>query len=113
MMRAVELGRTGVYNIAGRDIVNRYEFALALARVFGFDQDLITPIKTMQLRQPALRPLKSGLITLKAETELGYKPSSVEQGLLVFKNQFLRGPRRLGDSGPVSAQPTGGRRQAR
>ena len=35
---------------------------------------LITPIKTAHLKQPAPRPLKSGLITLKAEVEIGYRP---------------------------------------
>lgn len=101
LVSAIELNRSGLYNIAGRDIVNRYEFALAVARVFGFDAGLITPIKTSVLRQPAARPLKSGLITLKAEVELGYKPSTVEQGLTVLKNHLARSDRRLSDSAPV------------
>jgi len=88
LLRAVELGKTGVYHIAGRDIVSRYEFAVRLARVFGLDESLIIPIKTASLKQPAARPLKSGLITLKAEVELGYKPSSIEHGLEVLKTQM-------------------------
>jgi dTDP-4-dehydrorhamnose reductase len=88
ILKGMELGKTGVYNIAGRDIVNRYEFAVRLAQVFGLDASLIQPIKTAQLRQPAPRPLKSGLLTLKAEVELGYNPSSVEQGLRTLKGQL-------------------------
>ncbi len=88
LLRAIELGKTGVYHIAGRDIVSRYEFAVRLARVFGLDASLIVPIKTASLNQPAVRPLKSGLITLKAEVELGYKPSSIEHGLEVLKTQM-------------------------
>lgn len=107
LLKAVELGRTGIYNVAGREIVNRYEFALRLAKVFGFDPKLITPIKTSTLRQPAARPLKSGLITLKAEVELGFKPSTMEEGLAILKNQLSRTGRRLGDSGPVPGQPPG------
>jgi len=49
---------------------------------------LIQPIKTAQLRQPAARPLRSGLVTLKAEVELGYKPSTVEEGLRSLKLQL-------------------------
>ena len=105
LIRAVELGRTGIYNIAGRDIVSRYEFALRIARTFKLDESLISPIKTAQLRQPAQRPLKSGLITLKAEVELGIHPSTIEQGLAVVKNQLNRGARRVSDSGPVPGQP--------
>jgi dTDP-4-dehydrorhamnose reductase len=91
LLRAVELEKTGVYNIAGREIVSRYEFAVRLARVFALDESLITPIKTASLKQPAVRPLKSGLITLKAEVELGFKPSSIEHGLEVLKSQLHAG----------------------
>jgi len=101
IVRAIELERSGIYNIAGRDILSRYEFAVRLARVFELDPSLITPIKTSQLRQPAPRPLKSGLVTLKAEVELGVRPCTVEQGLTILKNQLSRSAKRLGDSAPV------------
>jgi dTDP-4-dehydrorhamnose reductase len=78
---------------------------LRIARAFALDESLITPIKTAQLRQPAPRPLKSGLITLKAEVELGISPSTIEQGLAVVKNQITRGARRAADSAPVPGQP--------
>jgi len=107
LLRGIELGRTGIYNIAGRDIVSRHEFAVRIARAFGLDPALIAPVKTAQLRQAAHRPLKSGLITLKAEVELGIHPSTIEQGLAVLKNQISRGKRRAADSGPVPGQPHG------
>ena len=86
--RIIELERTELYHISGADLVSRYDFALALARLFGFSKKLIIPIKTSALKQPAPRPMKSGFITLKAETELGIKISGVEHGLTVFKNQI-------------------------
>jgi len=98
---ALELNRSGIYNLAGRDIVSRYDFAVQLAGVFGFDASLISPAKTSQLRQPAARPLKSGLITLKAEVELGFRPSSVEEGLMVLRKQLSRTIKRLPDSAPL------------
>jgi dTDP-4-dehydrorhamnose reductase len=82
------MGRTGIYNLAGRDIISRFEFAEKLAQVFQLDASLIQPIKTAQLHQPAARPLKSGLITLKAEVELGYKPSTADEGLRLLKMQL-------------------------
>ena len=93
IVRAMELGKTGLYHLAGRDIQNRFEFARTLARVFGLDENLIHPIKTAQLKQPAARPLKSGLLTLKAEVDLGFKPTSIEQGLNVLKTQLARAAR--------------------
>ena len=97
ILKAVELKKRGLYHVAGRDIVSRYAFAVRLAEIFGLDPALIQPIKTSQLEQPAPRPLKSGLITLKAETELGYTPSSVDDGLAVLKSQILRAGRWAAD----------------
>jgi dTDP-4-dehydrorhamnose reductase len=105
LLRAVELDRKGVYHLAGREIVNRYEFALRVARAFGYDPGLISPIKTTSLRQPAPRPLNSGLVTLKAEVELGYRPLSIDESLAVLRNQLSRNARRVGDSNPVPGQP--------
>ncbi|MGA9116289.1 MAG: dTDP-4-dehydrorhamnose reductase [Bacteroidota bacterium] len=101
VVAAMELGRTGLYNVAGREIVSRHAFALTLAEVFGFDPGLVTPTKTAELNQPALRPLLSGLVTLKAETELGLKPSTVEEGLRVLKNQLHRTMPRAADRPPA------------
>ena len=88
IFKLLELERTGIYHIAGSDLVSRYEFALALARLFGFNKKLITPVKSSSLKQTAPRPLKSGFITLKAETDLGMKMSGIEHGLTVLKNQM-------------------------
>jgi dTDP-4-dehydrorhamnose reductase len=104
IMRGVEMGRMGIYNIAGREIVQRHEFATRLARAFGYDPALIVPIKTSTLNQPAARPLKSGFITLKAEVELGIRPSDVDEGIAILKSQLSRSGRRLGDSAPVPGQ---------
>jgi dTDP-4-dehydrorhamnose reductase len=90
LIRAMEMKRTGIYNIAGKDIMSRFDFAVALAKAFGLDPTLIQPIKTSLLNQPAARPLTSGLITLKAEVDLGLKFSGVEQGLATLKSQLAR-----------------------
>jgi dTDP-4-dehydrorhamnose reductase len=104
IVRAVELGKTGIYHIAGRDIVSRYDFAVRLARFFGFNPALIKPVKTADLAQPAPRPLRSGLVTLKAETELGIAPATIEQGLAVLKSQLSRTAGWATDSRPVPLQ---------
>jgi dTDP-4-dehydrorhamnose reductase len=105
LLRALELGKTGVYHLAGREIVSRMEFALRVAKVFGLDASLISPIKTSALQQPAPRPLKSGLVTLKAEADLDYRPMTIDESLMVLKNQLSRSARRAADSAPVPGQP--------
>jgi dTDP-4-dehydrorhamnose reductase len=85
ILKVVEFDKEGIYNVGGKDFVSRYDFALKLAEIFSFDHELIIPVKTSELNQVAPRPLKSGLITLKAEAELGLKPYGVEDGIRQFK----------------------------
>lgn len=101
IISAVELNKRGLYHVAGREILSRYDFALKLADVFGFDRGLVQPVTTGELNQPAARPLKSGLVTLKAEVDLGYRPSTVIEGLTILKGQLSRGAKRLPDSAPI------------
>ncbi len=88
ILKIIELEKIGTYHIAGAEIVSRYDFALTLAQIFNFNKKLIAPVKSTNFKQLAPRPLKSGLITLKAETELGIKMSNVSHGLTIFKNQL-------------------------
>jgi dTDP-4-dehydrorhamnose reductase len=87
ILKIIELNRTGLYHVSGSDLMSRYEFAMMLARAFRYNRRLITPVKTVMLKQPAARPLRSGFVTLKAQVDLGIKPSGVEQGIMIFKNQ--------------------------
>jgi len=77
--RIIEFKREGLYHIGGKEFLSRYDFTIRIADYFNLKKNLITPIKTEELKQPARRPLKSGLITLKAETELGYSAREIEE----------------------------------
>jgi dTDP-4-dehydrorhamnose reductase len=86
--KVIEYNKSGIYNIGGKEFLSRYEFSEKIAEFFGLDKKLIRPITTEELNQPARRPLSSGLITLKAETELGYKPHSVKESLAIIKREL-------------------------
>ncbi len=88
ILRVIEGDKTGVYNIAGKEIESRLDFTNKLCDVFGFDKSLISVIKTASLNQPAARPLNSGLITLKAETELQFKPLETIDAIQLLKYQL-------------------------
>lgn len=88
ILKVVEGEKTGVYNIAGKEIESRLDFTYKLCDVFGFDKNLISVIKTSSLNQPAARPLNSGLITLKAETELQFKPLETIDAIELLKFQL-------------------------
>ncbi len=86
--KAIEFKKTGIFNIGGREFISRYDFSLLIADFFGLKKNLIDPILTKELNQQANRPLKSGLIILKAETELGYKPHSIKESLALIKKEL-------------------------
>lgn len=79
--KVVGYKRTGVFQLGGRTFLSRYDFAMRIADFFDLDKSLITPITTEGLNQIAVRPLNSGLLTIKAETQLNYKPTSIEETL--------------------------------
>lgn len=88
ILRIIEQDAEGVYHLSGSERLSRYEFARRVAQVFGFDSGLIQPVKTEELQQKARRPLSSGFILLKAETEFGFKPSDATQGLTMLKREL-------------------------
>ena len=86
--KIIEFRKTGVYNIGGKEFLSRYDFTLRIADFFNLNKNLILPIATEELKQPARRPLKSGLLILKAETELGYKPHTITESLAAMKKEL-------------------------
>jgi dTDP-4-dehydrorhamnose reductase len=56
-------GASGVWNVAGPEVLPRYGFALQVAAAFGLDKDLLEPVPTHALGQAAKRPLNAGLRT--------------------------------------------------
>ena len=77
--KIIKLKKEGIFNIGGCEMISRYSFTLRIAKYFGLDEKLIVPILTKELNQPAARPSKSGLITIKAETEIGFKAHTYEE----------------------------------
>ncbi len=88
ILKIFELDRSGLYHVCGRETINRYDFAVQTAGVFGLDSNLIDRIKTSQLDQPAPRPMITGFVTLKAETDLGLKLMNVNDGLTLLKSEL-------------------------
>jgi dTDP-4-dehydrorhamnose reductase len=88
MIKLAETNHNGIFHICGSDWINRHEFTVKIAEIYGLDTSLIDRIKTADLKQPAPRPLQSGFITLKAQTQLGMKFLSATEGLKVMKQEL-------------------------
>ncbi len=86
--KVIAYKKQGIYNIGGKDLLSRFEFTEKIADFFNLDKSIITPILTKDLNQAAKRPLKSGLITIKAETELNFKPHTILESLAIMKKEL-------------------------
>jgi len=64
--------KSGVYNIASTDYLNRVQLAQKVMRHFSDNQVSIISKFTSDLNQPALRPLQGGLKSAKFLTEYPY-----------------------------------------
>jgi dTDP-4-dehydrorhamnose reductase len=83
-------GATGIYHVAGRDRLSRYEFALEVARVFSLSGDPIRPIATAELHQPAPRPLSAGMKLDKAQAQLPFPLIGCREGLTLLREEETR-----------------------
>ena len=79
---------TGVFHTAGGERISRYDFALQLSDMFGFDTGLITPVSIVDVDWAAQRPVDSSLDVSKITT---YKqPLSVKEALDMFYKEYQK-----------------------
>ncbi len=83
-----EKNAKGVYHVAGKDWLSRYDFALRIAVCFGLDATLIEASTSERFAQAAPRPLKSGLVLDKIRREFGIECLPVDEGLREMKRQM-------------------------
>lgn len=86
--RVLESKRTGIYHVAGKTCLSRYEFALKIATTLNLDKDLITLITSSELHQEALRPKHTCLDCTKAKRECGVRTMTVDEGIEYMKKQI-------------------------
>jgi dTDP-4-dehydrorhamnose reductase len=78
----------GIWNISGKDLLTPYQMAIKTAEFFNLDQNLIKRTNSSAFRQRAVRPLKTGLVIEKAQSQLGYNPHSFEEGIQIVAEQM-------------------------
>jgi dTDP-4-dehydrorhamnose reductase len=77
--------KEGIYHTAGDERINRFDFAVNIARVFELDETLINPIKSRELTRKAQRPMDSSLSVEKAKKDLNIKLLNTVDGLKEMK----------------------------
>ena len=75
----------GVFHLAGKNRVNRCQFAKEVARAFGLDASLVKAASSNDFPGIAPRPRDTTFVTTRMERELGIKPLSLREGLAAMK----------------------------
>ncbi len=76
----------GVYHLAGKDALSRYDFAMRLAKAFALDTSLIKPVTSTELKMKAARPRDSSLVNVRGKA-LKITTLGVDEGIALMKAQ--------------------------
>jgi dTDP-4-dehydrorhamnose reductase len=77
---------TGVFHLAGKDLLSPYQMATSVAIFLNLNTALIENVTSETFAEPVKRAKRSGLKIDKARKLLGYEPVSFEEGIkLTFK----------------------------
>ena len=77
----------GIFHVSGLSCESRFDFTIKLAKKFGYDESLISPVSASEFKQKAKRPAFSCLNCQKATDEFGLKLLSTDESLDIMKNQ--------------------------
>lgn len=84
--RLIKQDKSGLYHVAGKRRVNRYDFAVQTAKTFGYDPGLIEPVGSDYFAGIATRMPDTTYDTAKMEKELGVSPLDIADGLVAMKS---------------------------
>ncbi len=87
LLEIAERRNQGILHVAGSTRISRYEFAVMLAKQFGFKEHLLTPVQAEATGWKARRPLDSSLNVSKAQKLLTNKPTMLSEALEEFAGE--------------------------
>jgi len=81
----ISKNQQGIFHVTGSTYIDRYNFALKIAKVFSLDENLIQKISTSELNQQIKRPLKIQMNLKKLKSVISTKILSLEDQLNYMK----------------------------
>jgi dTDP-4-dehydrorhamnose reductase len=72
---------SGLFHATGPTCVNRYDFALMLAKEFALDSNLIKPVTSFEKKQNAPRPISTCLDSSKLECQINFNFKNLKSGI--------------------------------
>lgn len=80
---------SGTYHVVSPEGLSKYDFGVRIARRFGFDPELIEPIRMQDFKRSAPRALDLALKPDKVQDALGHPLPSVDEGIDRFYQRSL------------------------
>jgi dTDP-4-dehydrorhamnose reductase len=71
----------GIYHVVSPDSLSKYDFGVRIARIFGFDPELISPARRIDMEQGVRRSLNLVLKSDKVQAALSHALPTVDEGL--------------------------------
>jgi len=85
-----ERGLSGLWHVAGPEVLDRYAFAALVCKEFGLDASRLSAVTTASLGQKARRPLDGGLEVGKAQDRLTTRLRMPAEGLRAMREVLER-----------------------
>lgn len=96
LLEMLEKGLHGIYNVLSRESLSKYQFGLNIARCFGLDESLITPLSVADGGLVAKRSPNLTASVAKLEAALGHPTPGQAEGVEKFYQLFRQGyPQRV------------------
>ena len=91
LIAMLEKDLSGLYHVVGSQAIDKYRFGLEVARRFGLQESLISPLSVDESELTARRSHNLWLSVHKLSTDLGREIPSFSTGLDGFYTQFQQG----------------------
>ncbi|MEW5701513.1 MAG: SDR family oxidoreductase [Candidatus Zixiibacteriota bacterium] len=85
IVEVCERGLGGIWHIAGREVISRYELARQLAVLSGLPVNVVEGVEYLELGRPAVRPLRGGLRVDKAAAALSTTTPTLAESLTEWR----------------------------
>lgn len=82
---SIEMRLEGILHLAGPETISRYDFAVRLARIFGYDTELVEKASIHDYTGGGERPADCSLNTSRLQRLYAHHPLEVTEGLLKLK----------------------------
>jgi dTDP-4-dehydrorhamnose reductase len=89
LLEMINAGLTGTYHVVSPEGMSKYDFGVRIAKRFGFDPELIEPIRMQEIKRSAPRSLDLVLKPDKVQAALGHPLPTVDEGIDRFYQRWL------------------------